>query len=116
MDEDIRPPITSREEIQEFFKEEQKLEEIVVRKRVAQASKEAQEAVRRTALNSANIVGMVNSEDGMVMDWMYRTLPPQNSQVEVIVGGGPKPGGGSKSKRKKSKKGNKVYMDPWSGI
>ncbi len=115
--DDNKPLIASREEVQKFFEEDQIIEDEEARKRVAQAAINASEAIRGTALiNSANIKGMINADDGRVLDWMYRTLPPQNGQVEVNPPGPPKPGGGSKSKQKKDRKGNKAYTDPWKGI
>lgn len=113
---DIRICQQISHEVQDFFEEEQQNENEELRKRVAQAAEEALKAVRKSALCSANIMGMVNAEDGAVMDWMYKTLPPQNSQVEVRPAGGPAKGGGSKSRRKKDKKGHKIFLDPWTGI
>jgi hypothetical protein len=112
------PEQVSQEEIKEFFEEEQRLEEVEIRKKVTKAAEDARKKVLVKALNSADIIGMIKAEDGQVMDWMYRTLTPDIHSKEINPYGwdGSHKGGGSKNKRKKDKKSNKIFVDPWTGI
>ncbi|MCM1564910.1 MAG: hypothetical protein NC238_02940 [Dehalobacter sp.] len=112
MDENKKPPITSREEIQGFFEEDQKIEDELKLKNVVQAGLDA-----RKGFNSADISHLIYSSNREFWDWWCHTTSPNIHEKEVIPGGGGVvKGSGSKSKGKKDKKGNKVYVDPWSGI
>jgi hypothetical protein len=78
------------EKSQEFLEEDQNIKITIT--------------VRKNILNSADILGMIRSKDGDLLDWMYSTLPPQTYSVEVLPAGEPNLKGGSSSCRKKRRK------------
>lgn len=97
-----------RRDIQDFFEEEQRIQDEQKRQNVAEASKEAQKA-----FNSADISRLLQSDNDEFMNYFYSTTPPNIHEVEVNPAGGPGKGSGSKCKRKKDKKGTKIHVEPW---
>lgn len=101
-------PIASREEIQEFFEEEQRAEDEQKRKNVAE------EGQKKEPFSSADIERLIQSSNEEFMDWFYSTLPPQNTQVDVNPTGGPAKRKSSNSKGRKKRKRRKYREnDPW---
>lgn len=100
MDEIKKPPVASREEIQEFFEEEQRLEDEQKRQNVAE------EGRKREPFSSADIERLIQSSNREFMDWWGRTTSPNIHEKDVIPGGwdGVKRGSSSSKGRKKKRK------------
>jgi len=94
-----KPPIASREEIQAFFEEEQRLEDERKRQNLAKVSQEV-----KKAFSSADIERLIQSSNREFMDWFYSTVSPDIHSVEVPPAGGPASKRNSSSRKRKVKR------------